>query len=280
MTLALLAPVAPDVADRFWVKVDKIGTCWLWTAARNGIVPLFAIGGAPCDARRVAWEFSGRGSLEGLTLRPHASVNRCSSLCVRPEHHDTVPSRQPDRSRGILNLMAERASRRDPAHTIATQPGGPLGARYTPPNDLAADPKPAAAPIDRAMARAADRSERDCAAPQRTPWSLVIEEAGLSVRLYERAPGSVLYREVRIGGRKDRASFGHRDRALAEQQARQEARTLAAEVASSRTTHAAVVGPFASGGFVAITPWGSFNGNTMLAVCASAEAERPPIPRS
>jgi integrase len=59
------------------------------------------------------------------------------------------------------------------------------------------------------------------------PWSKVIEEAGISVRLYERAPGSLLYREVRIDGAKDRKSLGHRDRELAEQQGRTLARRVA-----------------------------------------------------
>lgn len=59
------------------------------------------------------------------------------------------------------------------------------------------------------------------------PWSKVIEEAGISVRVYERAPGSLLYREVRIDGAKDRKSLAHRDRELAEQQARALARRVA-----------------------------------------------------
>jgi len=65
------------------------------------------------------------------------------------------------------------------------------------------------------------------ARPKR-PWSKTVEESGVSVRVYERAPGSVLYRETRdAGGRKDRRSLGHRDRALAEAQARQLARRVA-----------------------------------------------------
>lgn len=53
------------------------------------------------------------------------------------------------------------------------------------------------------------------------PWSKVITEAGVSVRLYERTPGSPIAREVRTGGgAKDRKSLGHTDRALAEDQAR------------------------------------------------------------
>lgn len=38
---------------------------------------------------------------------------------------------------------------------------------------------------------------------QRKPWSKVIEESGISVRLFERESGSVLYREVRTDGGQD-----------------------------------------------------------------------------
>jgi integrase len=62
---------------------------------------------------------------------------------------------------------------------------------------------------------------------QRKPWSKVVEEMGIAVRVYERAAGSLLYREVRVEGGKDRKSLGHRDRALAEQQARELARRIA-----------------------------------------------------
>ena len=51
---------------------------------------------------------------------------------------------------------------------------------------------------------------------QRKPWSKVIEESGISVRVYEREAGSLLYREVRLDGGKDRKSLGHSDRQLAE----------------------------------------------------------------
>ena len=58
-------------------------------------------------------------------------------------------------------------------------------------------------------------------------WSKTIEESGVRVRIYERTPGAVLAREVRIDGRKDRRSLDHRDRKLAEQQARALAKRLA-----------------------------------------------------
>jgi integrase len=58
-------------------------------------------------------------------------------------------------------------------------------------------------------------------------WSKVVEAHGVQVRIFERSRGSVLYRSVVMGGEKDRKSLGHRDRALAEQQARAVAKALA-----------------------------------------------------
>lgn len=56
---------------------------------------------------------------------------------------------------------------------------------------------------------------------KKKPWSKTIEESGVLVRIYERAAGGVLHRDVRQGDdSRDRKSLGHRDRELAESQAR------------------------------------------------------------
>jgi hypothetical protein len=82
---------------------------------------------------------------------------------------------------------------------------------------------------------------------KRVPWSKTVEEAGVRVRVYERAIGSLLYREVRVAGSgKDRKSLGHRDRALAEQQARALARRL------GDLEHAGVAGPLTLGQLAAL----------------------------
>src|SRR5689334_13697850 len=70
------------------------------------------------------------------------------------------------------------------------------------------------------------------------PWSKVVDVQGVRVRLFEREPGGVLYREVRQDGAKDRKSLGHRDRALALQQAT----TLATRLAEmAHTGHVGAV---------------------------------------
>lgn len=63
---------------------------------------------------------------------------------------------------------------------------------------------------------------------KRKLWSRVVEEAGITVRLYEREPGGRVYRDVWTGeGTRKRMSLGHADRKLADTQARALARTLA-----------------------------------------------------
>jgi len=76
-------------------------------------------------------------------------------------------------------------------------------------------------------------------------WSRTVEEAGVRVRVYERTPGALLSREVRIGGRKDRRSMGHRDKKLAIVQARALAKRVA-ELQLVGFTGSATLGQLAS----------------------------------
>jgi integrase len=56
---------------------------------------------------------------------------------------------------------------------------------------------------------------------KKKPWSKSFQDCGISVRIYERAAGAGLNREVRHGdGTKDRKALGHTDRDRAEDQAR------------------------------------------------------------
>ncbi|MGH2883341.1 MAG: hypothetical protein ACRDPA_11710 [Solirubrobacteraceae bacterium] len=66
----------------------------------------------------------------------------------------------------------------------------------------------------------------------------------MSIRVYERIAGGLLYRETRYAGRKDRKSLGHRDRKLAVEQARELARALAEQ------TYAGVLGPLTFGALI------------------------------
>ncbi len=85
----------PAAEARFWSKVDRTPTCWLWTAAvgRRGFGvasdPRHA-GGSGTLAHRVAWE-----AANGTALPPGtALLHRCGTkTCVRPDHLELVSGR-------------------------------------------------------------------------------------------------------------------------------------------------------------------------------------------
>ena len=71
--------------DRFWSKVDKTETCWLWTAHRSNGYGQFGINGKMRKAHRVSWLLSNRSIPEGHVIR-HKCRNK---HCVNPEHLET-----------------------------------------------------------------------------------------------------------------------------------------------------------------------------------------------
>lgn len=83
--------VKKSVTRRFWVKVEKTDSCWLWTAARlsGSGYGLFRLGGRG-SKNVIAHRFSYRllvGEIpEGLTL-DHLCRNRA---CVNPAHLEPV----------------------------------------------------------------------------------------------------------------------------------------------------------------------------------------------
>lgn len=71
------------VEARFWVKVDKTGDCWLWTATKNqGGYGLFRVDGKTRLAHRVAYEFANGAIPAGLYLDHTCHV----PVCVNPAH--------------------------------------------------------------------------------------------------------------------------------------------------------------------------------------------------
>lgn len=80
-------PFTP-IADRFWPKVDKTPTCWLWTGATdpNGYGRV-NLGGRSALSHRVAYELL-RGPIpDGLPLDHLCRVPGC----VNPDHLEAVP---------------------------------------------------------------------------------------------------------------------------------------------------------------------------------------------
>lgn len=85
--LAGRVPVGLDPADRFWAKVNKTETCWLWLDRPNSAgYGTFKVNGATMMAHRYAWVLAGETLTPGMTL-DHLCRN---TLCVRREHLEEV----------------------------------------------------------------------------------------------------------------------------------------------------------------------------------------------
>jgi hypothetical protein len=75
-----------STADRFWEKVDKTETCWLWTAFTRRGYGRFRVGGAIVQAHRWSYELHAGPVAEGLEL-DHLCRNKA---CVNPDHLEPV----------------------------------------------------------------------------------------------------------------------------------------------------------------------------------------------
>lgn len=69
--------------ERFWAKVDRTPTCWLWTASTKGTgYGAIRIGSLVRFAHRLAWEMRYGAIPDGMQV-----LHRCDNTrCVRPDH--------------------------------------------------------------------------------------------------------------------------------------------------------------------------------------------------
>lgn len=84
-----LSPLSLTDEARFWSKVSKTETCWLWTDAPNGSgYGTFKPTGqqSPTMAHRYSYELAGQTLTPGMTLDHLCRV----LLCVRPSHLEEV----------------------------------------------------------------------------------------------------------------------------------------------------------------------------------------------
>lgn len=83
-----LRPLQPSsrgltLEQRFWQKVRKTESCWVWTAPTNGDgYGRIRAGGRDRRAHRVSWEMTNGSIPEGMDL-DHRCGNRA---CVNPDH--------------------------------------------------------------------------------------------------------------------------------------------------------------------------------------------------
>lgn len=98
--------------ERFWLKVDTSGPCWLWTGARTGAGygKLYRNGRA-VEAHRVAYELFVGPIPPGLDL-DHLCRNRA---CVNPAHLEPV-TRSVNLRRGAVGRSGATAINRGKTH--------------------------------------------------------------------------------------------------------------------------------------------------------------------
>lgn len=118
--------------ERFWSKVEKTSTCWLWTAGRStggyGVIWDAAKRGT-AYAHRMSWSFVHGEIPEGMVLdhvchdpQVCAGGDECQHRqCVNPDHLRAVPTEQ--------NTSRERAFSAQAARTEC-----PHGHPYSPDN--------------------------------------------------------------------------------------------------------------------------------------------------
>lgn len=106
--------------ERFWPKVRKTETCWIWTAqVGKGGYGYFRINGRSGGAHRAAYLIFVGAIPEGYEVDHLCRV----PLCVNPEHLEAVPPR-------INNLRSM-----SPAALNARKTHCPRGHDYTPVTD-------------------------------------------------------------------------------------------------------------------------------------------------
>jgi hypothetical protein len=73
--------------DRFWRKVNKTASCWLWTAGTNGdgYGVAYLPGHIPQSAHRVAWLLLNGPIPDGVFVL-HNCPGGDNPLCVNPDH--------------------------------------------------------------------------------------------------------------------------------------------------------------------------------------------------
>lgn len=75
--------VRTQLASRFWAKVDKTDSCWLWTAGKFGTgYGAIVVSRKVEKAHRISWELAHGPVPDGLYVLHKCDVRSC----VNPEH--------------------------------------------------------------------------------------------------------------------------------------------------------------------------------------------------
>ena len=85
-----------SIEERFWSKVNKTDSCWLWTG-KKGRYGQFRLNGGIVGAHRVSWELANGPIPNGLLVCHSCDV----PLCVNPAH--LFLGRQGDNMQDMMN---------------------------------------------------------------------------------------------------------------------------------------------------------------------------------
>lgn len=97
-------------AARFWSKVDKSGTCWLWTGGQYGDgYGKFSTDGVFVAAHRFAWDVTHGWPVPADLTIDHLCRVR---LCVNPSHMEVVTRGENSRRGGGSAIAAANARAR------------------------------------------------------------------------------------------------------------------------------------------------------------------------
>ena len=76
--------------DRFWQKVNKTESCWLWTGAKARGYGHFRLNGRSRTTHRLAWEWANGRIPEDLEIDHLCRIRHC----VNPDHMELVTTRE------------------------------------------------------------------------------------------------------------------------------------------------------------------------------------------
>lgn len=76
-----------SIEQRFWEKVNKTSTCWIWTSANDYTYGLFSVKGKRVKAHRFSWELHNGPIPKGKGYHGICVCHKCDiPLCVNPNH--------------------------------------------------------------------------------------------------------------------------------------------------------------------------------------------------